>query len=82
MRINVLLFGPQATLAGARSVEVVVVADSPTVSDVLIALRETAPTLTDSLTSSRLAVNHRFASSDHAIQQGDEVALIGMVSGG
>ncbi len=30
----------------------------------------------------RLAVNHRFAQADQAINPGDEVALIAMVSGG
>lgn len=82
MRVSVLLFGPQATLAGARSVDVDVPTEAPTASDVLLALRETAPALAGSLASSRLAVNHEFATSDQSIRQGDEVALIGMVSGG
>jgi molybdopterin converting factor small subunit len=82
MRVSVLLFGPQATLAGARSVDVVIQTDAPTASAVLTALREAAPALTGSLTSSRLAINHEFANADQSIQQGDEVALIGMVSGG
>jgi molybdopterin converting factor small subunit len=82
MRVSVLLFGPQATLAGARSVEVDVESDSPTATDILTALHEAAPALTGSLTSSRLAVNHEFAAADQTIHHGDEVALIGMVSGG
>lgn len=82
MRINVLLFGPQATLAGARSVDVSVDNVAPTASDVLAALREAAPALTSSLKSSRLAINHEFAAGDQTIHQDDEVALIGMVSGG
>jgi molybdopterin converting factor small subunit len=82
MRVSVLLFGPQATLAGARSVDVDVATESPTASDIFTALREVAPALTGSLASSRLAVNHEFTTADQTIQQGDEVALIGMVSGG
>lgn len=82
MRVSVLLFGPQATLAGARSVDVDVHAESPTAHDVLFALKEVAPELTGSLASSRLAINHEFATAEQTIQQGDEVALIGMVSGG
>jgi molybdopterin converting factor small subunit len=82
MRVSVLLFGPQATLAGARSVDVDIESDAPTVADILTALHEAAPALTGSLASSRLAINHEFAAADQTIQQGDEVALIGMVSGG
>jgi molybdopterin converting factor small subunit len=82
MRVSVLLFGPQATLAGARSVVVSVDNVTPTANDVLVALREVAPALTGSLASSRLAVNHEFAYADQTVHQGDEVALIGMVSGG
>lgn len=82
MRVSVLLFGPQATLAGARSVDVDIEDNAPTAGGVLAALREAAPALTGSLTSSRLAVNHEFVAAEQTIQQGDEVALIGMVSGG
>ncbi|TWT98182.1 ThiS family protein [Botrimarina colliarenosi] len=82
MRVSVLLFGPQATLAGARSVDVDVAAESPTANDILAALREASPALTGSLAMSRLAVNHEFAAPDRPIGPGDEVALIGMVSGG
>ncbi len=82
MRVSVLLFGPQATLAGARSVDLAIEKEAPSVSDVLAALHEAAPALTGSLASSRLAINHEFAAADQTIRQGDEVALIGMVSGG
>lgn len=82
MRVSVLLFGPQATLAGARSVEVDTVGEAPTANEVLAALREAAPALTGSLASSRLAINHEFAADNQIIQPGDEVAIIGMVSGG
>ncbi len=82
MSITVLLFGPQATLAGARSVEVVVDGASPTAREVLAAIGEAAPELVGSLAASRLAINHEFAPGDRIVSPGDEVALIGMVSGG
>jgi len=80
--VTVLLFGPQATLAGVREIRVRVADDSPTAGDVLAALADTAPALAVSLGVSRLAVNHEFATPDRAIRPGDEVALIGMVAGG
>lgn len=80
MEITVLLFGPQAQLAEAR--EITVTLDSPTAGDVLKALSDEAAPLAASLPASRLAVNHEFVNADHTIRPGDEVALIGMVSGG
>ena len=81
MTVRVLLFGPQAALAGASAVDVTV-ADAPTPTGLLAALSTQHPSLADSLGASRLAVNHEFADPASAIQPGDEVALIGMVSGG
>lgn len=80
MQVTVLLFGPQATLAGTR--EVVVEAASPTAGAVLEALADSTESLATSLPASRLAVNHEFVDASHAIHPDDEVALIGMVSGG
>lgn len=80
VRVNVLLFGPQATLAGRREVSVEVA--DPTAGAVLDALAAAAEPLAASLGASRLAVNHEFVGVSHPIRPGDEVALIGMVSGG
>jgi molybdopterin converting factor small subunit len=82
MEIEVLLFGPQATLAGARSVRVSLVDQQPKSVTVLEALALQLPELGPSLKTSRLAVNHAFAAADTPISPSDEVALIGMVSGG
>lgn len=82
MRISILLFGPQATIAGNREVQVDVAADPPTAGAVLAALEESEPKLASSLRTSRLAVNHEFADQTQTIGPEDEVALIGMVSGG
>lgn len=81
MQVTVLLFGPQATLAGTR--EITVEPAEPTAGSVLAALATAAAEpLVGSLGTSRLAVNHEFAEDTHPIRPGDEVALIGMVSGG
>ena len=82
MRIEVLLFGPQAELAQAERVAVQIDSPDATAGQVLMELSVAAPALAPSLESSRLAVNHAYAASGDAIVSGDEVALIGMVSGG
>lgn len=82
MEITVHLFGAQAAIAGVRETTLTLDAPSPTAASVLQALGEHIPELSDSLRTSRLAVNHEFASAEQPIRPGDEVALIGMVSGG
>jgi molybdopterin converting factor small subunit len=82
VEIEVLIFGPQAALAGARAVRVAVAAERATAAEVLAALGAASPALEPSLRGSRLAVNHAFVGSGSPIGPGDEVALIGMVSGG
>ncbi|QDT67492.1 ThiS family protein [Planctomycetes bacterium MalM25] len=82
MEVTVLLFGPQADLAGARELRLDTPRDRPTAGEVLSAIGVAAPALTGSLNVSRLAVNHEFVAADRPISPGDEVALIGMVSGG
>ena len=82
MRFEVLLFGPQASLVGKQSAIIDTPSESPSASEVLNQLAQTEPELADSLRTSRLAVNHEFAEKDQAIGPEDELALIGMVSGG
>lgn len=81
MTITVKLFGPQAQLAGVREVRVEV-GDGATGARVLAALGRTAPALRPSLDGSRLAVDHEYVGDEQVIRAGQEVALIGMVSGG
>ncbi|MEN0111214.1 MAG: MoaD/ThiS family protein [Planctomycetota bacterium] len=81
MTVTVLLFGPQAQLAGASEIAVEV-GEAPTADDVLAAIGAACEALRPSLGVSRLAVNHAFASGDTPVSASDEVALIGMVSGG
>lgn len=80
--LQVLVFGPQAQTVGASSVAVTGVALPTTASDVLRLLAEQYSELQTSIKVSRLAVNQKFASDDTEIQVGDEVALIGLISGG
>ena len=81
MKIDVLLFGPQAEIVGADVVSVELTAPA-TAAAVKQAVREAEPMLGPSLASSRLAVNHAYAVDGDEIFAEDEVALIGMVSGG
>ncbi|MGL4511993.1 MAG: MoaD/ThiS family protein [Lacipirellulaceae bacterium] len=82
MRRTVLVFGPQAVAVGTRSIEIDLV-DSPcTVADVLEAIGAASPALLPSLAASRLAVDHEFATPERLLTGGEELALIGMVSGG
>jgi molybdopterin converting factor small subunit len=81
MRYTVKLFGPQAVKAGTREVQLDL-PDVATAADVLQALRERCPQIRDSVSASRLAVNQELASPELTIKANDEIALIGMVSGG
>lgn len=80
---RVLLFGPYADAAGAPWIDVQCAAGAHvTAQDVHAAIAAQAPTLKPMLGAARVAVNHSFVGPDHPIGERDEVALIGMVSGG
>ncbi len=76
-----LLFGPAAIAVGRERVMLRVDAEA-TCEQVLIAMGACEPKLGPFVASGRLAVNHAFAPSDQVVREGDEVALIAMVSGG
>jgi molybdopterin converting factor small subunit len=80
--ITVLLFGPLAQAVGCDRVRLGVPRTAVDVAEVRRRLAEEAPTLAPWLASCRLAVNHDFADEDQTVSPEDEVALIGMVSGG
>ncbi len=81
MNLTVKVFGPQARLVGRE--EVALTLDEPaTCRDVRRALAATEPALASSLDASRFAVNHEYVKDDHRVAADDEVALIGMISGG
>ena len=82
MQVKVKLFGPQAQRVGRRHVRVELADDDATCAALRRALHEAAPQLADTLADSRFAVNHEYADESRTIRADDEVALIGMVSGG
>jgi len=84
MPLTVLLFGPHAAAAGAPSLAITPPQQpsAPTCGQVLEAIPKHAPALAPLMAGARLAVNHRFAQPHQPIHPGDELALIGLVSGG
>jgi molybdopterin converting factor small subunit len=79
---TVLVFGPLADAAGAPAVQVHFPADRLSCAELRKALQEQHPSLTPLLRSCRLAVNHAFVPDSRLITPGEELALIGFVSGG
>ncbi len=82
MRVTVRLFGFEADALGQRTVTIEVPDQELTCGRLAQGLAEAEPKLAQRPGSCRLAVNHEFAVDDRRIGPDDEVALIGMVSGG
>jgi molybdopterin converting factor small subunit len=81
MEIMVRLFGPEAEVTGLTQFELNL--DGPaTCGDLRAALAEREPSLAPRLPACRFAVNHEFVGDEHPLDEQDEVALIGLVSGG
>ena len=80
-RLQVLLFGAEAAALGRSSVDVAVGAacTCATLREQLAAQHQA---LRPFLKAARFAVNSEFALPNRTIHPGDEVALIGLVSGG
>jgi molybdopterin converting factor small subunit len=81
MTVRVLLFGPEAAAAGRDSVSVEA-EPGVTCRDLLAQLGAQHAPLRPFLARARLALNSRFAAPETTIHERDEVALIGLVSGG
>ncbi len=81
MRIRLLLFGALGELAGSE-LPAVELWDGARASDALEVVRASHPQLRDRLSAVAIAVNLRFVRPDHALREGDEVAVIPPVSGG
>lgn len=76
---RVLLFGPLAEAASARSVQL----DASTVGEVLdVATRRFGNAFADLLASSSVWVNGEDASTDRKVTDDDEIALLPPMSGG
>ncbi|GMV95678.1 MAG: hypothetical protein AMXMBFR83_00490 [Phycisphaerae bacterium] len=82
MTLRVKLFGPQARLAGRREIAVELPGPAPTCAELRDALARAAERLAPSLPASRFAVNQHYVRDDHPLREQDEIALIGMISGG
>ncbi len=82
MRITVRLFGNEAAAAGCDHVAVEVSEGQITCADVRAAMRDAYQSLQMLIDAARFAVNHEYAPDDYPITSGDEIALIGRVSGG
>ena len=81
MLVRVLLFGPFAARVGRTSVRLDVPEHAP-VSDIRDRLASDHPELGELLPACRIAINGSFAGAEQRVGPGDELALIGMVSGG
>jgi len=81
VRITVLLFGPEKLAANTSKV-LIELLDDRSCRALRSALRQAIPELQPSLLTSRFAVNQIFVQDSHILSEGDEVAVIGMVSGG
>lgn len=82
MQVQVMLFGPIADMLGSSTIAVNTPNAQPTARVVLDSLGAQNPTVSDAVRACRLAINHSFAHDDAVVGAGDEVALIGLVSGG
>lgn len=79
VQLNVLLFASYAEALGAPSVTLTL-GEGASVADVLAAIRALAPGR--GLPPALVAVNQDYASLEHLVAQGDEVAIIPPVAGG
>lgn len=82
MEVTVRLFGQEASAVGRAAMTVRLDGDRCTPAALRAALLAAEPRLAATLPHCRLAVNHAFASEMQPITATDEVALIGLVSGG
>jgi molybdopterin converting factor small subunit len=82
MRLTVKLFGPQAAAVQRDAVEVELEDETATCEDLRRALTRVCPAVADTLAASRFAVNCELVDDAHPVDARDEIALIGMVSGG
>jgi len=81
MRVRVKLFGPAARAAGRDHADLTLPAGA-TCAHVLDALGSQSSELEPIVSGARLAVNHELADPGLSVNEGDEIALIALVSGG
>ena len=81
MQIVVRLFGNEARLLGTRQVQAFA-REGITAGELRRNIAGQFPAHQAAIEACRVAINHDFAADDTVIKPGDEVALIGSVSGG
>ena len=81
MRVNLLFFASLVDVVGSRRVGLDL-ADGSTVGDVLTRLESDYPRLGAYRSSLLTAVNQEYVDPEHAVAEGDEVAIFPPVSGG
>lgn len=82
MKLTVLLFGPYAEAVNDSSVPLEIASPDCTAEEVKQRLGEQYPKLRGLLGPAMLAVNQQAVRPDHPVRETDELAIIGMVSGG
>lgn len=85
MSFRVLLFGPYAATLGRSDVVVRITnydRGPCTAGQILTSLSVEYPAISPLLSHAKLAVNGRYAKAEQPIDLQDELAVIGMVSGG
>jgi molybdopterin converting factor small subunit len=82
MLARVKLFGPLSQAVGQSELSLDVCGDHATCAALRKQIRSSEPRLAGLLDGCRLAVNGRFAAEEQLLAEGDEIALIGFVSGG
>ena len=82
MKVRVKFFGPVAQLLGAREAEVELPESDLTCERLSAVLSVQQPRLREAFVKGRFAVNQEFAEASQRIGPRDEVAFIGVVSGG
>jgi len=82
-KMKVLLFGPYADAVDGSCIEVALPAlGKLTAGRVMVSLNEQQPKLRGMLGAALLAVDYECVRPDAVIEEGDELALIGLVGGG
>ena len=81
MTYRVMLFGAEAVAAGERSLDLEIPQESITADELKLHLSESYPGMSG-IPSCRVAVNQKFVVGDDKLTPGDEIALVGPVSGG
>ena len=82
MTVTIKLFGPLSRAAGRSELALTIEHERPTCGEIRTRLFTEEPLLAALLPACRFAINHVFAADDCPIAEGDEVALIGLTSGG